>query len=283
MASKIMSRIFNDIDDSLYSKFASIPEYIESTLNENRELYKFYSLKDDYSFVEKIIKDNTIKFGDPNEFNDPFECRSVLGISSIKATRKQLDELTKNSGKRYSDDALLRAYDGIVKISLEAYRRKTLSKYGLLCLSGTWDNILMWSHYSNDHKGIVLIFQFNKDHSYYDKMMKVQYKKGITYFELDHVNCGKKIWESFSTKDPIWEYENEYRVILPPSEIHLFDGNGIKHFPRELLKGLIFGYKISPVIRESILRIVNEFYPSLKLFDIILDESEVKLHRLPVI
>ncbi|MFH1700384.1 MAG: DUF2971 domain-containing protein [Candidatus Zixiibacteriota bacterium] len=282
MASIILPKICNDIDDSQYNKFNSMPEYLESTLNEEKELYKYLPLGDNPSFVENIIRDNTIKFGAPNEFNDPFECMSIIGITSFDSTKKKLEELTSNSGKKYSNKALLRAYDEIVKISLDSFRNISLSKYGILCLSGTWDDILMWAHYSNNHKGIILIFQFYKDDSFYDKMMKVQYKKGITYFEIEHPNCAKKIWESFSTKDPVWKYENEYRVIHPPSEINLHDGNGIKPFPRKLLKGLIFGCRISPDFREDIIKMVKKYYPTLKLFDIILDESEVKLHKVPI-
>ena len=282
MTSIILPKICNEIDDRKYKKFNSMPEYIESTLNKDKELYKYYSLKDGPGFIEKIIKDNTIKFGAPNEFNDPFECMSVIGVTSFDITKKKLDELTKTSGKKYSDEALLRAYDEIAKISIESYRSKSLSKYGILCLSGTWDNILMWAHYSNNHKGIIVIFQFDKDHRFYDKMTKVQYKKGITYFEVDHHNGAKKIWESFSTKDPVWEYENEYRVINPPSQRHLHDGNGIKPFPRELIKGIIFGYRISLDVRECIIKMVSKYYPTLKLFDIILDDSEIKLHKVPI-
>jgi hypothetical protein len=194
----------------------------------------------------------------------------------------KLEELTRASGKKYSEKALIRAYDEIVKKSLESYRNNSLSKYGIFCLSGTWDNILMWTHYSDMHKGIIVIFQFDKDHSFYDKMIKVRYRKGITYFEVDHPNCAKKIWESFSTKDPVWKYENEYRIIHPPSDRHLSDGKGIKPFPRKLLKGLIFGNRISKDLRKDILKMVAEYYPTLDLFDIILDESEIKLHKVPI-
>lgn len=279
MTSIILPKICNDVDDSQYKKFTSMPEYLESTLNEEKELYKYLSLGDNPSFVKNIIRDHTIKFSAPNEFNDPFECMSIIGITSFNSTKKKLEELTNISKIKYPNEKLLRAYDEIVKISLDSFRNKSLSKFGILSLSGTWDNILMWAHYSNKHKGIILIFQFYKDDRFYDYMMKVQYKKGITYFEVEHQNCAKKIWESFSTKDPVWKYENEYRVIHAPSSIDLHDGNGITPFPKKLLKGLIFGYRIFPNHREDIINMVKEYYPTLKLFDIVLDENEVKLHK----
>lgn len=282
MTSIILPKICNEVDDSLYKQFDSIPEYIEFTLNEDNELYKYFPLENDPGFMENVIRDNTIKFGAPNKFNDPFECMSVIGVTNFNSTKKNLEELTQKSGKKYSDSALLRAYDDIVEVSKDYFRKTTLSKYGILCLSGTWDDILMWAHYSNDHKGVVVILKFDKYHSFYARMMKVKYKKGITYFDVEHPNYGKKMWESFSTKDPIWEYENEYRVINPPSELQCFDGNGIKPYPRELLKGIIFGCRISPIVRTDIIKMVEKYNPILNLFDIIIDSNEVKLHKVAI-
>lgn len=282
MISTILPEICNDVDDSLYEQFNSVLEYIESTLNEDNELYKYFPLDNDAGFMENVIRDNTIKFGAPNKFNDPFECMSVIGVTNFNSTKKKLEEFTQKSAKKYSNGAILRAYDEIIGVSKDYFKKNTLSKYGILCLSGTWDDILMWAHYSNDHKGVVVILQFDKNHSFYDKMMKVQYKKGITYFDIEHPNCAKKMWESFSTKDPIWKYENEYRIINPPSELHCFDGNGIKPFPRELLKGIIFGCRISSNVRADIIKMVAKYNPTLSLYDIIIDDSEVKLHKVAI-
>jgi len=158
MISKILPNICNDFDDSLYRDFNSIPEYIDSTLNKDKELYKYFSIENDYSYIENIIRDNTIKFGAPNEFNDPFECMSVIGVTNFQSTKEKLSELTAKFGRKYSDSALLHSYDEIVSHSLNSYRNNSLSKYGILCLSGVWNNILMWAHYSNEHRGLIVIF-----------------------------------------------------------------------------------------------------------------------------
>lgn len=281
MSSSILSRIRNDADDA-YRGVHSIPEYIESTLNDERELYKYLAINSDLGFVENIIRDNTIKFGNPSQFNDPFDCMSVIGITSFNDTKRMLEELAGCSGRQFSNESYERAYDDIVRRTVADFRTKSLGKYGLLSLSGKWDNILMWGHYANSHTGLVTVFQFNKTHEFYQRMMKVQYRRGITYFEMDHANCGKKIWESFSTKDPIWEYENEYRVISIPSGPHMNDGNGIKSFPRELLKGFIFGFKMCPKARGDIIKMVSTHYPTLQLSDIVIDDSEVKLHKVAI-
>lgn len=282
MSSSILSKINNDVDDDIYRPFQSIPEYIESTLNDERELYKYLSIDTDVDFVESIITDNTIKFGNASEFNDPFDCMSVIGVESFEVTKHRIEELARSSGRKFSNGAYSRAYDDIVRRSVDFYRTKSLGKYGLLCFSGKWDNVLMWAHYANNNKGIAAVFQFDKNHAFYGSMMKVQYRSGITYFEFDHPNHGKKIWEAFSTKDPIWQYENEYRVINAPSGPHANDGSGIKPFPRVLLKGFIFGLKTSAKVRGQIIRMVSTHYPTLQLFDIIADDSEERLRRVPI-
>jgi len=185
MRTNIIDKICNELDDPLDGYSGTMLEYIESKLNHDNELYKYMSLEGGYGFLEDIIRDNTIKYGAPNEFNDPFECMSRIGVSNLDTVRESLNQIT---GINYATGAVLRAYDEIVNYSLNSYRSTELAKYGILCLSSIWEDILMWAHYADDHRGIVAVFQFNKNNSFYDSMRPVNYVKGVTYFELEHAN-----------------------------------------------------------------------------------------------
>jgi hypothetical protein len=44
------------------------------------------------------------------------------------------------------------------QLALERTQRTAVEKYGVLCFSRSWNNILMWSHYGDKHKGICLGF-----------------------------------------------------------------------------------------------------------------------------
>jgi len=42
--------------------------------------------------------------------------------------------------------------------AIERTELQSLEKYGVLCFSRSWNNVLMWSHYADRHKGICLGF-----------------------------------------------------------------------------------------------------------------------------
>lgn len=275
----ISQDINNEIDKSYYSQYSSIQELISSSLGKEKCLYKYLPLNEDIDFVQDILQNNTIKSNDPTQFNDPFECMSIVGLVNYDSFRVALSNLTKSNEKQYDESVFVKEYDEFVKNVRKEYLEKILAKYGILCFSGIWDNILMWSHYASHHKGIVLVFRYDEKSSFYENMMKVRYKDGIEYFNLSHINAPKKIWESFSTKHSIWSYEQEYRIIYRPSEISRYDGSGIKNFPRNILKGIIFGLRINNQHKNDIIRWVSIYYPSLKLYETSIKDREIGIEK----
>ena len=140
---------------------------------------------------------------------------------------------------------------------------------GYLSLSATNKNILMWSHYAQNHEGFVV--GFDKKHRYFDYgLMKVEYKDERPFLDPTQPKQDAGL---FYTKSTDWEYEEEYRksigfvdsiqlengnTLLPfpeetpskndPSlyEIKLFD------FPKECISSIIVGWKSAPGLRERI-------------------------------
>ncbi|MHC4555755.1 MAG: DUF2971 domain-containing protein [Planctomycetota bacterium] len=98
---------------------------------------------------------------------------------------------------------------------------------GILCLSEVPDNILMWSHYSSNHTG--LVFEFDDAHVFFDQrkhenelrgfVRKVRYSRDrpkLTVFNLslsDEENRRSWIDDFFWVKSSDWEYEKEWRMI----------------------------------------------------------------------
>ena len=144
----------------------------------------------------KILTNKTLKWSLPELFNDPFEFRSPLEFGfeleqleepfvqrpSILITQRDdpdlfegnpvADVIRKARAQRVGggDPAkiqeLLRPafpqYVNHLKQGLESDRNTWLGMkktYRVLCLSAVRDNILMWSHYADEHKGAVLEFQ----------------------------------------------------------------------------------------------------------------------------
>jgi len=211
----------------------------------------------------KILTNKTLKWSLPELFNDPFEFRSpfefgfeleqleepFLQQASILITQRDdpnlfegnpvADVIRKARAERVGagDSAkiqeLLRPafpqYVDHLKQGLKSDRNTWLERkktYRVLCFSAVRDNILMWSHYADEHKGAVLEFQPKIEFA--TEMLGarlVEYSKefpvavSFEQFLLYITGQGPKphapdaFVKSVYTKSSDWSYENEWRIL----------------------------------------------------------------------
>jgi len=159
---------------------------------------------------------------EPTSFNDPFEFR--LKRSS---TQKGLDKIHRTD--IHLNEEFLEGF-------ISAFEKK-ISKMGVVCFSKSCDNILMWSHYSDGHKGMCLEFELDSKQTLSDKAIyQVNYS-----LEYPEINLENNIWsidgaaKILYTKSKEWEYEQELRLIRE-------SGNELIDYPIKL-SSIIFGLK----------------------------------------
>ena len=168
-------------------------------------------------------------------------------------------------------------FEGAIKpIMLETIRKSINISFGILCFTEKKDNLLMWSHYANSHRGFVL--EFKPKHSYFDRrkkktqiaehLKKVRYSIKRPEFVFFDNNLsqeqmvdnwvGNFIW----VKSEHWEYEKEWRIIttLNTSDktiqksglpIHLF------YFPYDAIKNIFLGCKMEREIKIEIVNLIK--------------------------
>lgn len=162
---------------------------------------------------------------------------------------------------------------------------------GVLCLSSKPDNILMWSHYADSHLGVVLTI--NVKNHFFSNVRNISYERkrpsiDINYdykSEKDQLEYGKNI---FFTKSEDWSYESEFRDIkLLSTGLHsdqkdrlglpivLFD------FPQEIIKGLIFGSRLTKDSKNEIFRIINLLGYHIDYQEALLDKEFYKINIEP--
>ena len=135
------------------------------------KLYKYRSTSK-YS-LEGLIN-NELYFSKYTDFNDPFEFATPAPdvVKSYKIARKKFREYYDN--KEISKEVFLRLTKLVKTPSNEKLeeRVKTLDRIkdntlnmGILCLSQLDENILMWSHYAENHKGFCIEFNELEAHS----------------------------------------------------------------------------------------------------------------------
>lgn len=213
-----------------------------------------------------ILTDGTMKFSHHSEFNDPFDCKTVYDIEKSMAYLKSRPDLFKEAGRRLKLSPAQRLskrkqMEHGIKRSLESgeFHDGVIGEVGICCLTKKPDNILMWSHYAENHEGFVV--EFTVDDSPQNIHMNnveerlfgwdVEYTKDmpiITAGERDF-NAVKDV---FLMKSPDWSYEAEYRVLS------MKKGAGIHAFDQKRISKVIAGVKMPEQAFEELNELVNQ-------------------------
>ena len=130
-----------------------------------------------------------------------------------------------------------------------------LKNKGISCFSETQDNILMWSHYAENHKGICVgyhtnnqLFEKSKMIFYFDKLPNLN-----VYSVFDETNFSD-CFKLYCIKNTLWSYEKEWRLFHTNS-------NTAYRIEKEWLKSIYIGCKTSIDNEKEILSFAK-FYPS---------------------
>lgn len=186
------------------------------------KLYRYYSIDpDNLSYMSDLISHGLLYFPDPKRFNDPFECRPNWRYpSQVKDQRKLEARLKKIAKKMIGSKREARRVSSSAmrdRTKLESDIRQSATKAFLgtriCCFSEKNENILMWSHYADGHKGICIGFDASVPPICL--AMKVSYQD--IYPEIDYPSHqDERGFDSVLTKSTLWSYESEYRTILVP-------------------------------------------------------------------
>lgn len=122
-------------------------------------LYKFHRIN---KFLYQLLVDNNFWFSDPKEFNDPFDMRFFSNLTiSVEEKESMYNEMTQSIRQEYpflNEDAIKGLVSETSKLididkDYNAIITQMSNKFGICCFSEAFDNILMWSHYTDGHKG----------------------------------------------------------------------------------------------------------------------------------
>jgi hypothetical protein len=236
------------------------------------KLYKYRGFEKDSSekiWTKNILSEQELFFSGIEAFNDPFDGKVKLTfdgtLNEIRAAQirvqysnklvkegkyegisiKDTNELVNN---RITEDLIK---DPQYKIDLEQRVQEIHNKKGVLSLSSVSDNILMWSHYSDNHKGICFGFDWGETDAVFGKYKKVRYQ---THYDdvWSWLNTDKEIVNKIIYNKSIdWNYEKEYRIVTNEIKAVKFD--------KINLKEIIFGCKTPKEDINEIIELVNKY------------------------
>ncbi len=172
-----------------------------------QKIYKFCTLS---KHTRDILISEKFFFADWEKMNDPLE-----GFFQYYKTHE-------------TDDNVKDIYD-------------EKNNYGICCFSKNYNEILMWSHYADNHSGICIEVEVDEllcDQNVID-IVDVVYKQNIESIVTTHANAQ----ELLSKKLNKWKYEKEVRVFC--------QGKNTRHKIGKITK-IFLGLRCSDKDKETI-------------------------------
>jgi hypothetical protein len=243
-------------------------------------LYRYFGPTE---YALDTIAHRKLYFSRPSSFNDPYDCRPKFSLFSCKNDPEEVwyryffllakyqhpglsDDVARRNadaaileGKHRDNNWLLKSDEALRKSHDEATPR-------VCCFSRSPRNNMMWAHYADNHKGVVL--QFNKSimldgfetykgHSveYYSQHIPLeQYVSVMEEAEGDPTAYFRLIYGSKSCE---WSSEDEERFFS--SEVYVT-------YPEDMLTGLIFGSETPSNFQNLISQAISGWSSVPKLF-----------------
>jgi hypothetical protein len=147
-------------------------------------LYRFLPAK----YAKLSIASRQLKVSRINDLNDPFEFLPA-DISNEK-----------------------------YEYALKRWKKDRNEDYGLICFSETWDNLLVWSHYAEKHRGIALGFEVAEQDIFRVSYITDRFKIPFCCKTKQIIDGEKILTDLLSSKSIDWKYEAEHRIFCKLSE-----------------------------------------------------------------
>lgn len=136
-------------------------------LNNKNHIYKFYRFN--LNLIKTLVNAE-LWFGEPKNQNDPYEAEFIIkGINNKLSDYVKL-LLIKLMYPNDNIDLIKEIYKNDLEnrnliADYSKFIKKEIKKdFGICSFSKNCDDILLWSHYADGHKGLCLVFDKNKLH-----------------------------------------------------------------------------------------------------------------------
>lgn len=235
-------------------------------------LYKFHRFN---NFLFNLFIDSTLWFANPKDFNDPFDMQfssdlnydsdSKEDIIAKELANYDLSKLGINESQLLADiDKQFENFDP--KEQLNSIIYQGFQNMGMCCFSKKFDDILLWSHYTDGHYGICIEF----DETELAKVERTFLFQMEYNDDFPHAKEASELKKAFR-KSKCWEYEEEYRLIHPTK--------GAVKFPKKSIKRIIFGAKTELSDLNRIINLVTACgYENIKFLKASIHPYQYKLN-----
>lgn len=268
-------------------------------------LYKYLSI----SSADAVLSNASLKWSTPEALNDPFDiqvapsfsldgtavaARTIELIVSRFESQRPLGnvlglifEAVKLNGHVLSKDFLKNNFNGLFEEAISTLQNgipefskplmADLLKSKVLCLSHRPNIPLMWSHYAESHRGVVLGFEPSENNDTALKLAKPVIYSSVppdfyTVEDLALILAGEQLPSVQEVIDRIvyfkpddWKYEEEWRVVDPYGRERNASFEISPFYPSDL-RSVVFGLKADPENVKKWRQMANKINSSVEFF-----------------
>ena len=196
-----------------------------------------------------ILINKKIWLATPETFNDPFDCNI-----------KFKSEINPEVFSKYLEQTGIDTDYNTFLEGLNEFRNKDIKKLGVFSMSQINDNILMWSHYANQHEGFCIEFVRSSNNLLGDIEVTRPVDYHFNYPEVESLDLDGNIDPSIfrkmlfiKAKD--WSYEKEWRLTYD-------EGNTEEQLPADI-SSIIFGLRM-PEEHKNTIRTILADQPNIR-------------------
>lgn len=185
-----------------------------------KKLYKYSWLS---NYTIENLENRQMYLSIPDEFNDPFDTFEI-GTSMKEQMPKGLEEMFGFSESAIVNSKLKEKLPDIIHYGYNSENFGEIlglrNGIGVCCFTeNSPDNIIMWSHYANQHRGICLEYDFSQREDIFQRLHPILYRNHYIDMELSsHSRYSRDgfmfaMIQTHLTKSKEWEYEMEWRFL----------------------------------------------------------------------
>jgi len=251
-------------------------------------LYKYANWNNKHH--KRIITHNEVYFASAKLFNDPFDSDIPLryDLRSEDENLVILRQLLKKQHPRWNDDAINREAAFFLerryweKEENKEHAEKLRIQYmfyqkRILSLSSIKDNILMWSHYADSHRGFCVGIDTERAEGFFEKycsdtecpvtLNKIKYKRKIPILiPGPDFNDPSVVIDALTTKAENWAYECEWRYIMTLPETLMSKEHCNIYLRDGIISEIILGCRMLELDKDEITKIIKAKERRPKLF-----------------
>lgn len=234
------------------------------------------------------LENSTIAFSHPLSFNDPYDCFiKLVDFKKVPKNYRQslIDQYFAHLDTTEKAKMLAKMSKTPDEVAIKLLETKGMDNElvdrGVSCFSRKNDNLLMWSHYADSHKGICIGFNLlelylSMDRHSNEKMV-VLADYTDTFSPLSYYEHKiESIVRWLKTKSNIWSYEEEIRIIMKGLKFNE-TSKFIAGVDQRAFNSVYLGTRVSTENEKLILELCKKRYPEVTVSKIKPMESQFKL------